>query len=181
MRALTARSAAFAALFGLAAALGAAPKDAPPPTLKVGDPAPPLAVDKWIKGEPVPVLKKGTVYVVECWATWCGPCRTSIPHLTELQRKHTEAVFIGVAISDENAKVKEFVKEMGDKMDYRVATDDKNKTAKGWMSASGQRGIPCAFVVDKAGKLAWIGHPMKADFEEAVEAALKAENPDKAK
>ena len=38
-------------------------------TLKVGDPAPALTVDKWVKGEPVKEFKKGEVYVVEFWAT----------------------------------------------------------------------------------------------------------------
>ncbi len=167
-----------AVLLGLASALAAAPREKEKPTLKVGDPAPPLTVGKWIKGEPVPALKKGTVYVVEAWATWCGPCRVSIPHLTELQKKHKDAVFIGVAVSDKEDRVKDFVKKMGDKMDYRVAVDDKGKTGKGWLSASGSRGIPTAFVVDKAGKIAWFGHPMKPEFETAVEAALKAKGPD---
>ena len=57
-------------------------------TLSVGDPAPKLAVKEFVKGEPLKDLEKGKTYVVEFWATWCGPCRTSIPHLTELQKKH---------------------------------------------------------------------------------------------
>jgi thiol-disulfide isomerase/thioredoxin len=181
MHALFIRSASLAAVLGFAAALAAAPKDKPAPSLKVGDPAPALAVGTWVKGEPVAALQKGTVYVVECWATWCGPCRATIPHLTELQKKHKEAVFIGVAVNDETGKVKEFVKTMGDKMDYRVGTDDKNKTSKNWLDAAGQDGIPCAFVVDKAGKLAWVGHPASKEFETAVEDALKAAGTGKAK
>ena len=182
MRTHVSRMAAVATFLGCTFALVAAPKDKDAaPTLKVGDPAPALAVDKWVKGEPVAALQKGTVYVVECWATWCGPCRATIPHLTELQKKYKEAVFIGVAVNDEISKVKEFVKTMGDKMDYRVGTDDKNKTSKNWLDAAGQDGIPCAFVVDKAGKLAWVGHPAMKEFESAVEEALKAAGPGKGK
>ena len=67
--------------------------------------------------------------------------------------------------------VKPFVKEMGDKMDYRVAMDDVPREADGndgamaktWMKAAGQNGIPTAFIVDKDGKIAWIGHPMEMD------------------
>jgi thiol-disulfide isomerase/thioredoxin len=61
-----------------------------PPTLKVGDPAPKLHVSKWLNGDPVEKLEKGTTYVIECWATWCGPCRASIPHVSELNTKYKD-------------------------------------------------------------------------------------------
>src|SRR5579885_2983131 len=93
-------------------------------TLGVGDPAPKLQVKSFIKGEPVKEFQAGKNYVVEFWATWCGPCKATIPHLTELQKKHPEVAFIGVSVfeSDQSA-VEPFVKEMGDRMDYRVALD----------------------------------------------------------
>jgi thiol-disulfide isomerase/thioredoxin len=139
--------------------------------LSVGDPAPRLAVKEFVKGEPVKDLEKGKVYVVEFWATWCGPCRASIPHLTELQKKHKDVTFIGVSVFEREPKgVKPFVAEMGDKMDYRVAMDDvaeggkpnEGTMAKTWMEAAGQGGIPTAFIVEN-GKVAWIGHPMAMD------------------
>ena len=68
-----------------------------PISLKVGDPAPPLSVELWLKGEPVNEFKRGTVYVVEFWATWCSPCVAAIPHLNQLQKDHPSAVVIGVA------------------------------------------------------------------------------------
>lgn len=145
--------------------------------LLVGDAAPPLAVKEFVKGEPVKELAKGKVYVVEFWATWCGPCIKAIPHVSELQAKHKEVVFIGVDVLERaDDEVKAFVKKMGDKMSYRVAIDkpdgdeDNGVMAKTWLEASYQEGIPCSMIVDAAGKIAWIGHPLELDepLEEVI-------------
>jgi thiol-disulfide isomerase/thioredoxin len=140
--------------------------------LGVGDPAPKLVVKEFLKGEPISEFKPGKTYVVEFWATWCPPCRESIPHLTELQKKKPDVTFIGVSAFEHDEKaVKPFVEKMGAKMDYRVALDsvpDKEPSSKGamaqsWMNAAAQNGIPTAFIVDKDGKIAWIGHPMSLE------------------
>jgi thiol-disulfide isomerase/thioredoxin len=152
--------------------LGAAALPVRAQTLGLGDLAPKLEVKSFVKGEPVSEFEPGKNYVVEFWATWCGPCKTSIPHLTELQKKNPSVTFIGVSVSEQDqGKVKPFVEEMGDKMAYRVAIDsvpdketaDKGAMAKNWMTAAGQNGIPAAFIVNKEGKIAWIGHPMEMD------------------
>ena len=140
--------------------------------LGVGDPAPGIQVKELVKGAPVNSLEKGKRYVVEFWATWCGPCRVSIPHLTGLQKQHPEFTFIGVSVWEQDQKgVKPFVQQMGDKMAYTVAMDDvpegangnEGKMAKTWMQAAGQDGIPTAFLIDRDGTIAWIGHPMELD------------------
>jgi thiol-disulfide isomerase/thioredoxin len=143
-------------------------------TLAIGDTAPKLAVSKWVKGTPVKEFEKGKLYVVEFWATWCGPCKTSIPHLTDLAKKYKDKVsFIGVSVWESDQKeVAPFVKQMGDKMAYNVAMDklpdaatdpSTGAMAKSWMTAAGQNGIPAAFIIDREGKVAWIGHPMEME------------------
>lgn len=140
-------------------------------TLKVGDKAPELKIDAWVKGEQITGFEKGKVYVVEFWATWCGPCIKNIPHLTELQKEYKDVAFIGVAASErgddaksKQEKVEKFVKDKGDEMGYRVAFDGDREMSKDWMQAAGQGGIPCAFIVDGEGKVAFIGHPAKDEF-----------------
>jgi thiol-disulfide isomerase/thioredoxin len=163
-----ARPLAFAMLAGVGW-LGAAARAE---NLSVGDSAPKLDVKSFVKGEPIQALEPGKFYVVEFWATWCGPCRATIPHLTELQKKHKDVSFIGVSVWEQTpSAVKPFVEEMADKMDYRVALDavpekgDPNEgaMAKNWMKAAGQNGIPTAFIINKDGKIAWIGHPTRMD------------------
>jgi len=126
--------------------------------LSVGDRAPKLQVSKWVQGDPVNEFSKDNVYIVEFWATWCGPCRESIPHLNEVYKKYKDRglVVIGQDVWEEDDS---------DVMTYRVALDDKKGSEKGkmadtWMEAAGQNGIPTAFVVTKTGEIAWIGHPM---------------------
>jgi thiol-disulfide isomerase/thioredoxin len=137
-------------------------------SLKIGDPAPKLHVAKWVQGEPVEGFETGKVYVVEFWATWCGPCRASIPHLNAMYQKYKDKgmVVIGQDVwEQEESGVVPFVKKMGTNMTYRVALDDKSHDEKGamaanWMEAAGLNGIPSAFIVNKQGRIAWIGHPM---------------------
>jgi thiol-disulfide isomerase/thioredoxin len=135
----------------------------------LGDPAAELKIVKWVKGEPPQVSGADhNVYVVEFWATWCPPCRASIPHLTEVQKRFKDKNVIVVGISDEKEEtVTPFVKNMGSKMDYRVAIDENRKTAAGYMQAYGINGIPHAFVVQDK-KVIWQGHPM-AGLDAALE------------
>lgn len=136
--------------------------------LTLGSKAPKLELKEFIKGEPVTEFEKGKIYVVELWATWCGPCRATIPHLTELQKKFEDVTFIGVAVLEQDqSEVAAFVEEMGKKMDYRVALDQVPKdgepsdgfVVKNWMEPAEQSGIPAAFIVNGESKIAWIGHP----------------------
>ena len=161
----------------------AAPKASQPEIkpIRVGDPAPPFKVARWVKGGPVASLEKGKAYVVEFWATWCGPCRETIPHLTEMAKARAgKATFIGVDVWERgndaaalDAKVDSFVREMGDKMGYAVCQDGADQhMAKAWMQAAGQRGIPAAFIIDKEGRIAHIGHPMEDAFKAALDGVI---------
>jgi thiol-disulfide isomerase/thioredoxin len=151
---------------------------------QIGDPAGPLEVDEWIKGGPVDLAdgKGEKIYVVEFWATWCPPCRTSIPHLTKLQKTYRDknVVVVGISSSDRDLNsVKSFVENQGDAMDYVVAYEDRSDaaTSQAYMGGYGQNGIPTAFIVDKKGQVVWVGHPMAMDtpLKEVVEGTFDVE------
>lgn len=138
---------------------------------KIGDAAWSLEGLEFIKGKTVRI-EPGKVYIVEFWATWCGPCRVSIPHLTEVAHKYKDKNVVVVGISNEEAGVaKPFVEKQGAKMDYNVAVDPTGNVIEGYMRAFGCRGIPHAFIVDAEGKIAWHGHPM-ADMEQVLDGVL---------
>jgi len=154
---------------------------AKPFALMVGDPAPPIRVSVFLKGEPIVAFQKGQVYVIDFWATWCGPCRESIPHLTELQKKYGDKVrVVGVSVWEPREKdVELFVKEWDDRMGYTVAADrvegltaaddekhSRESVDKGLMSRSflvnsgwAEIGLPCVFIINGEGRIAWVGSP----------------------
>ena len=172
--------------------------------LGIGSAAPALDVEHWVqngngKFKPVTEFEKGKVYVVEFWATWCGPCIASMPHLVETQKKFADKVQI-VSISNEDLEtVEKFLEreikapanakaEEGDKTDasgdqpksyreltsaYCLTTDPDRSSDKDYMEAAGRNGIPCAFIVGKDQKIEWIGHPMSMDS--ALEAVVSDE------
>ena len=154
-------------LLCLAAAASLAPTSAQ--TLMVGDPAPKLQTGQWIQGEPVTNLEKGKAYLIEFWATWCVPCRQSIPHLNDIQARYKDRnlIVIGQDCSESNEKkVAPFVKKMGAKMTYRVALDDMEGSKYGkmtdtWQTAAKRYTIPSAYLVNTNGVIAWIGHPLE--------------------
>lgn len=170
-----ARLAAIAIVAGLAVTVHAEPAPAAakpaaiePGSLTVGNPAPALSIAKWVKNSPVQSFEKGKVYVVEFWATWCGPCIKSMPHLSELQKKYADkgVTIIGVTSEDPRNNlqgVESMVAKKGDTMGYTVAWDSGRSTSDAYMTAAAQSGIPTAFIVDQNGVIAWIGSPFVMD------------------
>jgi thiol-disulfide isomerase/thioredoxin len=98
----------------------------------------------------------GKPLLVEFWATWCPPCRKSIPHLNEIYSKYKAQGLQIVGITDEDeATVKKFQEKLP--MNYNVAINTPQSIYKQF----GIEAIPTAFLVDKGGKIVWTGHPME--------------------
>jgi thiol-disulfide isomerase/thioredoxin len=129
---------------------------APLSALDVGETAPALDGVTWVQGDPV--ASTGGVTVVEFWASWCGPCRTTVPHLAELQAQYPTARIVGISQEDE-AAVAGFLKETP-AMTYRVGRIDASGH-DAWMG--NDNGIPHAFVLNTEGVVLWEGHPGQMD------------------
>ncbi len=143
-----------------------------PNTLAIGDDAPSLSIDHWVKGGAIDGFSENQVYVIEFWATWCGPCVSSMPHLSSIQDEYGDTVkIIGVSSEKELETVTNFLSKTNtrdgevndDRMRYTVAVDPDRTTSTAYMKAAGQSGIPTAFIVNGSGQVAWIGHPMGMD------------------
>lgn len=151
--------------------------------LMLGDLAPALTVTEWLKGDAVATLEKGKVYLIEFWATWCGPCVDAMPHLTELQEKYADKglVVIGITRPDERGNrkysVEEFLKSQADTIGYRIAWDESSQSNRDWMVASNWNRIPRTFVVDREGRIAYMGLPAVVDevLDQVIEGTFDIE------
>jgi len=144
--------------------------------LEPGDPIPldPVGAATFVQGAAPESWEKGQVYIIECWATWCGPCIAAIPHVDALYDKyHGKGLnVIGMNVWEDGLdKVGKFVEGKGEGMSYPVAYVGKGGAFEtSWLKAAGVTGIPHAFVV-KNGRLLFGIHPRKLS-EETVEAIL---------
>jgi peroxiredoxin len=114
--------------------------------------------------------QKGKVVLVEFWATWCPPCRTSIPGLERLHKVYGGKGLTILAISvDEGGwdHVREFITEH--KATYTVlqGTDDVSSRYQ-------VRMIPAMYLVDKQGiiKKQYLGGGSEEELEKAIQALL---------
>jgi len=126
--------------------------------LKVGEQAPELQIASWIKNGPatLAVGKGKKIYVVEFWATTCKPCIKVMPYFHKLKNQYKDLTIISIS-TEKAAVVKNFIARYKN-INYKIAVDDKQKTYKSYMKGHGN--IPIAFIVNKNGTVAWIGHPL---------------------
>jgi thiol-disulfide isomerase/thioredoxin len=148
-----------------AAAAADVPPVEPGRTLNVGDPAPTLKVSRWLQGEDANLFEPGRAYVIEFWATWCGPCIAILPELADLQSDYKDRglTCVAVTVRDPDNSLEKaigFVKRKGPKLPCRFAYTDDASMWDTWIKAAGKSVIPCAFVVDKTGCIAYVGNPV---------------------
>lgn len=146
---------------------------------KIEDKAPALTVEEWIKGEAINSFDNGKVYLVEFWGTWCSPCIANIPHLSKIQKKYLNdgLIVIGVATHEfeGRSKLDDFMLRYGNEMEYRVAYDSDLSMQKDWdgVSEGSDFRLPLCFLIDKNGKIVFVGHPSEKNLEDLIDNTLK--------
>src|SRR5262249_43278037 len=97
---------------------------------------------------------EGQPMLIECWATWCQPCRQSISHLNQIHAQYKSRGLQAIGITDEaDAPVPTFLHTVP--VNYTVALDQQHRFTK----ALNVDRVPTAFLVNSEGKVVWRGHP----------------------
>jgi len=132
---------------------------------------------KWLDGSTFDLAsQKGSVVLLNLWATWCGPCRFEIPELDKLHRAYSSRGFkvIGVSVDEGGEKdVKPFVAEQ--KISYPIVLDPDKLATLLQVNE-----IPTSVLIDRSGKIVWkhLGIVSTSDplLTRALETALSAKS-----
>jgi cytochrome c biogenesis protein CcmG, thiol:disulfide interchange protein DsbE len=123
---------------------------------------------------------KGKVLVLDFYATWCAPCRDSVPHLIGLQKKYEEqglkVVGLNVGGPGDAEEVPAFAKEFG--IQYALAKPDEDLVS---FLLSDSDAIPQTFVFDRQGqlveRLTGYNSELGEVLDRAIENAVKTSAP----
>jgi thiol-disulfide isomerase/thioredoxin len=144
--------------------------------LSVGK-TPPNVESQNLEGKKVELKDyKGKVVVLDIWATWCGPCKSMIPHEREMVKKHKDKPFALISVSgdDEKETLKKFLETT--EMPWVHWWDGREgNIVKGWNVT----GFPTIYVLDTKGVIRYKFVGVVTDaLDDAVEKLL-AEAKDK--
>ena len=137
------------------------PSHAQVTTLRIGDVAPEIKVEKLLQAPPdaqtAATTLKGKVVVVEFWATWCLPCVPAIAHLNQVAAKFKDKPVQFIAITDEGDEslVKKFLNEQP--IRGWVGLDTDGSVFRAYKAG----GRPHTVLVDRDGKIAAITYAEK--------------------
>lgn len=109
---------------------------------------------------------KGSVVFLDFWASWCPPCRASIPGIIELSREYKDVVILGINLDSDKSKGIKFAKAKN--INYPVLLDGFDVAQK-----YGVRGIPSFVLIDKKGNIVkrWVGfsHSTLDSFKQEID------------
>jgi thiol-disulfide isomerase/thioredoxin len=117
------------------------------PEEMVGQPAPELTLTR-LSGASVSLADfSGQVVLVNMWATWCGPCRSELPHIQDLHERYGPdgLIVLAINVGETEERIWQYITEEG--YTFRVLVDPQSQSMRAFRTS----GIPTTVLIDREG------------------------------
>ncbi len=127
-----------------------------------------LEGEKWELGK-----QHGKVVLIDFWATWCGPCVSSMPKMKEIYNKYKnnpDFTMVGVSLDFDETKLRKFVEK--EKIEWLQLYEKPDVQGNSFAKAFKVNGIPSIWVIDKNNKITGIDLYTKDEIVRKIEEVL---------
>ncbi|MEJ2619521.1 MAG: TlpA disulfide reductase family protein [Candidatus Thiodiazotropha sp.] len=113
---------------------------------------------------------RGSVVMVNFWASWCGPCRQEMPLLQQLYDRYQGMGFtlLGVNVDEDPAAAQKMLKEIP--VNFPILYDSSNKVSKQYQV----KAMPSTFMVDRDGNIRYLHKGYKPGYEDDYQQQIRA-------
>jgi peroxiredoxin len=113
--------------------------------------------------------QRGQVVMINFWATWCGPCRQEMPHLTRLYDKYRSAGFVmlGVNVDDDARRATDLATQLG--LKFPVLLDTDKAVSRLYDLGT----MPTSVLVDRNGRVRFVHNGYVAGYEDLYEKQIR--------
>jgi len=138
--------------------------------VSVGDKAPNFKIPRLeVKGQIDLKRYRGKVVYVDFWASWCGPCRQSLPILNQIRKDYKKNGFevIAINLDEERDDAMDFLKQYP--VSYPTARDTTGKVPESY----GLQGMPTAYLIDRKGRVQLVHEGFKKSDDSELRHHIK--------
>jgi len=113
--------------------------------------------------------QRGRVVMVNFWATWCGPCREEMPHLSQLYDKYRAAGFVllGVNVDDDAGRAVDVAAKLG--LKFPVLFDTDKRVSRLYDLSA----MPSTVLIDRDGRLRYVHRGYKSGYERTYDGQIR--------
>jgi peroxiredoxin len=113
--------------------------------------------------------QRGRVVMINFWATWCGPCRVEMPHLSKLYEKYRGSGFtvLAVNIDEDPHKAASLAKQLG--MRFPVLLDTEKKVSRLYDLST----MPSTVLVDRDGRVRFVHRGYRDGYEDTYDKQIR--------
>ncbi len=119
---------------------------------EVGQPAPELALERPDGTVARLADYRGSVVLLNFWATWCAPCRAEMPEIEQVYQRHRERGFevLAINLQEGPTEVQAFMAELW--LSFPALLDRDGGTSRAYRA----RALPSSFLIDRKGTVQYV-------------------------